>query len=402
MAREIDRTIDGNAKIKVVGVGGAGGNAVNRMIRSKLRGVEFVAVNTDLQALHSSEAHVKLNIGKKLTRGLGSGGDPNKGQEAAEESRQELTELLKDCDMVFITAGMGGGTGTGAAPVVAEIARQAGALTIGVVTKPFAFEGARRKQVAEDGLTNLHDKVDTLIVVPNQRLLEVVDKKTPLADSFKIADDVLRQGVQGISDLIVFPGLINLDFADVKTIMAGQGAALMGIGFGSGDTRASDAAKNAISSPLLEEASIEGARGILINITGGEDMTLYEVSEAAEIVHSHAHPDAQIIFGTVIDKKMSDCIKITVIATGFEQLKSSSVSSSQAASRPLVQPATQMPRGPMPAPMPAARPAPLPPPPGNFFRGNNLATNQTGYEAAYKGGDPRDLDVPTFLRNQMD
>jgi cell division protein FtsZ len=317
MASQMDRTIDGNAKIKVVGVGGAGGNAVNRMIRSKLRGVEFVAVNTDLQALNSSEAHVKLNIGKKLTRGLGSGGDPVKGQEAADESRQELTELLRDCDMVFITAGLGGGTGTGAAPVVAELARQAGALTIGVVTKPFLFEGARRKQVADEGLQNLHDKVDTLIVVPNQRLLEVVDKKTPLADSFKIADDVLRQGVQGISDLIVFPGLINLDFADVKTIMEGQGAALMGIGFGSGDTRAVDAAKNAISSPLLE-TTIEGARGILLNITGGPDLTLVEVNEAANLVReaANAHDD-NLIFGTVIDERMQGEVKVTVVATGF-------------------------------------------------------------------------------------
>ena len=317
MARETDRTIDGNAKIKVVGVGGAGGNAVNRMIRSKLRGVEFVAVNTDLQALQGSEAHVKLNIGKKLTRGLGSGGDPDKGQEAAEESRQELTELLKDCDMVFITAGLGGGTGTGGAPVVAEIARQAGALTIGVVTKPFVFEGARRKQVADDGMRNLHDKVDTLIVVPNQRLLEVVDKKTPMVDSFKIADDVLRQGVQGISDLIVFPGLINLDFADVKTIMASQGAALMGIGFGSGDNRAVDAAKNAISSPLLE-TTIEGARGILLNITGGPDLALVEVNEAANLVReaANAHDD-NLIFGAVIDDRLQGEVKVTVVATGF-------------------------------------------------------------------------------------
>jgi cell division protein FtsZ len=316
MAREIDRTIEGNARIKVVGVGGAGGNAVNRMIRSKLRGVEFVAVNTDLQALHSSEAHVKLNIGKKLTRGLGSGGDPGKGQEAAEESRKELTELLKDSDMVFITAGMGGGTGTGAAPVVAEIAKQGGALTIGVVTKPFVFEGARRKEVADEGLVQLHERVDTLITVPNQRLLEVVDKKTPMADAFKIADDVLRQGVQGISDLIVFPGLINLDFADVKVIMSGQGAALMGIGFGSGDTRATDAAKNAISSPLLE-TTIEGAHGILLNITGGPDLTLVEVDEAANLVRSAANADGNLIFGTVIDDRMQGEIKVTVIATAY-------------------------------------------------------------------------------------
>jgi cell division protein FtsZ len=317
MARDIDRTIDGNARIKVVGVGGAGGNAVNRMIRSKLRGVEFVAVNTDLQALGASEAHVKLNIGKKLTRGLGSGGDPTKGQEAAEESRQELTELLTDCDMVFITAGMGGGTGSGAAPVVAEIARMAGALTIGVVTKPFAFEGARRKLAAEDGIKRLHEKVDTLITVPNQRLLEVVDRKTPMPEAFKIADDVLRQGVQGISDLIVFPGLINLDFADVKTIMSNQGAALMGIGFGTGDNRAVDAAKNAISSPLLE-TTIEGAKGILLNITGGPDLSLVEVNEAANLVRDAAKArDDNLIFGTVIDERMQGEVKITVVATGF-------------------------------------------------------------------------------------
>jgi cell division protein FtsZ len=317
MARDIDRTIDGNARIKVVGVGGAGGNAVNRMIRSKLRGVEFVAVNTDLQALHSSEAHVKLNIGKKLTRGLGSGGDPVKGQDAAEESRQELTDLLRDCDMVFITAGMGGGTGTGAAPVVAELAKEGGALTIGVVTKPFLFEGARRKEVADEGIGILHEKVDTLITVPNQRLLEVVDKKTPMVDAFKIADDVLRQGVQGISDLIVFPGQINLDFADVKAIMAGQGAALMGIGFGSGDARATDAAKNAISSPLLEN-TIEGAHGILLNITGGPDLSLVEINEAANMVREAASShDDNLIFGTVIDDRLQGEVKVTVIATGF-------------------------------------------------------------------------------------
>jgi len=287
MAREMDRTIDGSARIKVVGVGGAGGNAVNRMIRSKLRGVEFVAVNTDLQALSNSEAHVKLNIGRKLTRGLGSGGDPIKGQEAAEESRQELTDLLKDADMVFVTAGMGGGTGSGAAPIVAEIARAAGALTIGVVTKPFVFEGARRRQTAEDATKHLSEKVDTLITVPNERLLAVVDKKMPMVEAFKIADNVLREGVQGISDLITFPGLINLDFADVKAIMSNQGAALMGIGFGTGDNRAVDAAMNAISSHLLE-TSIEGAKGILLNITGGEDLTLMEVNEAANVVRAAA------------------------------------------------------------------------------------------------------------------
>ncbi|HEV3231368.1 MAG TPA: cell division protein FtsZ [Candidatus Dormibacteraeota bacterium] len=371
MAKEFDRTIDGNAKIKVVGVGGAGGNAVNRMISSKLRGVEFVAVNTDLQALGNSQAHMKLNIGKKLTRGLGSGGDPRKGQEAAEESRQELSDLLKDCDMVFITAGMGGGTGTGAAPVVAEIARQAGALTIGVVTKPFLFEGSRRKGSAEEGLANLKEKVDTLIVIPNERLLQVVDKKTTVGDAFKIADDVLRQGVQGISDLIVFPGLINLDFADVKTIMQGQGAALMGIGYGTGDTRAVDAARNAISSPLLE-TTIEGARGILLNITGGPDLALMEVNEAAQLVREAANArDDNLIFGTVIDDRMQGEVKVTVIATGFSADR---VGQMDAFEAPAATPAFGT-----PTPVPAARPA---------------------APAAAPTFDADDLDIPAFLRNR--
>jgi cell division protein FtsZ len=369
----MDRTIDGNARIKVVGVGGAGGNAVNRMIRSKLRGVEFVAVNTDLQALSASEAHVKLNIGKKLTRGLGSGGDPTKGQEAAEESRQELTELLKDCDMVFITAGMGGGTGTGAAPVVAEIARMAGALTIGVVTKPFMFEGARRKATAEEGIKRLHDKVDTLITVPNQRLLEVVDRKTPMPEAFKIADDVLRQGVQGISDLIVFPGLINLDFADVKTIMSNQGAALMGIGFGTGDTRAVDAAKNAISSPLLE-TTIEGAKGILLNITGGPDLSLVEVNEAANLVREAAHAkDDNLIFGTVIDERMQGEVKVTVVATGFGMERSGQMDAFEPETESTPEYAPSF--GSLPARSePIAEPAPT--------------------------FDSEDLDIPAFLRNR--
>jgi cell division protein FtsZ len=364
--RDIDRTIDGNAKIKVVGVGGAGGNAVNRMIRSKLRGVEFVAVNTDLQALANSEAHVKLNIGKKLTRGLGSGGDPSKGLEAAEESRQELSDLLKDCDMVFITAGMGGGTGTGGAPVVAEIARQAGALTIGVVTKPFVFEGARRKAIADDGIHSLREKVDTLITIPNERLLQVIDKKTSLPDSFKIADDVLRQGVQGISDLIVFPGLINLDFADVKAIMAGQGAALMGIGYGSGDSRAVDAARNAISSPLLE-TTIDGARGILLNITGGPDLALLEVNEAANLIREAANAkDDNLIFGTAIDERMQGEVKVTVIATGFSSDRIGQMEAF-AAGEPAATPAPAF-------GTPAARPTPT--------------------------FDSDDLDIPAFLRNR--
>ena len=314
--RDADQTLEGNARIKVVGVGGGGSNAVNRMIRSKLRGVEFIAINTDLQALAKSEAEIKVNIGKKLTRGLGAGGDPTIGREAAEESQQELTELLRGADIVFLTAGMGGGTGTGAAPVIAEVARNNGALTIGVVTKPFTFEGTRRRQLAEEGVARLREKVDSLITIPNQRLLDVTDKKVPFTEALKIADDVLRQGVQGISDLIVMPGLINLDFADVKAVMSGQGASLMGIGFGSGDQRASDAARDAVASPLLE-TSIDGARGILLNVTGGPDMTLHEVNEAAEIVRASADRDANIIFGTVIDEKMVGEIKITVVATGF-------------------------------------------------------------------------------------
>ena len=313
---DLDRTLEGNARIKVVGVGGGGSNAVNRMIQSRLKGVEFIAVNTDHQALKDSTAHKKIRIGSKLTRGLGAGGNPQVGTEAAEETREDLTKLLADSDMVFVTAGMGGGTGTGAAPLIAEIARDQGALTIGVVTKPFKFEGLRRQKAAEEGIAALQSKVDTLITIPNERLMHVVDKKTAITDAFKIADDVLRQGVQGISDLIVYPGLINLDFADVKTIMSGQGAALMGIGFGNGDTRAADAARSAVASPLLE-TTIAGAKGILLNVTGGPDLTLYEVNEAAQLVSESADPDAQIIFGTVIDENMKGEVKITVIATGF-------------------------------------------------------------------------------------
>jgi len=313
---ELDRTLEGNARIRVVGVGGGGSNAVNRMIRSNLKGVEFIAVNTDHQALTASSAHKKVRIGMKLTRGLGAGGNPQTGADAAEESREELRKVLADSDMVFITAGMGGGTGTGAAPIVAELAKESGALTIAVVTKPFRFEGLKRQKAAEDGISNLQTRVDTLITIPNERLMQVVEKKTPMQEAFRVADDVLRQGVQGISDLIVYPGLINLDFADVKTIMQGQGQALMGIGFGSGDTRAADAARDAVASPLLE-TTIAGAKGILLNVTGGPDLTLYEVNEAAQLVSESADPDAQIIFGTVIDEHLKGEVRITVIATGF-------------------------------------------------------------------------------------
>jgi len=313
---DLDRTTEGNARIRVVGVGGGGTNAVNRMMRGNLKGVEFIALNTDHQALMQSTAAHKIRIGSKATRGLGAGGDPQKGRDAAEESRDELAKALADSDMVFVTAGMGGGTGTGAAPIVAEIARESGALTIGVVTKPFRFEGLRRQRIAEEGITILQERVDTLITIPNERLMQVVDKKTPITEAFKVADDVLRQGVQGISDLIVYPGLINLDFADVKAIMSGQGAALMGIGFGTGDTRAADAARDAVASPLLE-TTIAGAKGILLNVTGGKDLTLYEVTEAAQLVSESADKDAQVIFGCVIDETMKDEVKITVIATGF-------------------------------------------------------------------------------------
>ena len=307
---------DGRARIKVIGAGGGGGNAVNRMISAALKGVEFIAVNTDLQALERCNADIKVNIGRKLTRGLGSGGDWTKGRDAADENRAELMELVKDCEMVFITAGMGGGTGTGASSVIAEVAKNEGALTIGVVTRPFRWEGKVRNETADTGIKNLRDKVDALIVIPNDRLTQVVDKKCTLEEAFRIADDVLRQGVQGIADLITNPGVINLDFADVKAVMTDTGECLMGIGFGSGDNRAEDAAKQAVASPLLE-TSIDGAQGILFNVTAGKDITLYECEKAAEIVKASADPAANIIFGVVNDDRMQGEVKITVIATGF-------------------------------------------------------------------------------------
>jgi len=307
------------AKIKVVGVGGGGGNAVNSMITSnQIQGVEFITVNTDAQALLSSKAETKVQIGSNFTKGLGSGADPEVGHTAAEESREKLKDLLYDSDMVFITAGMGGGTGTGASPVIAEIAKESGALTVAVVTKPFAFEGIRRMQSAEEGIEQLKDNVDTLIVIPNQRLMDVVDKKMTLLDAFRLADNVLGQGVQGISDLITVPGLINVDFADVKTIMSESGSALMGIGQASGENRAATAARMAVSSPLLE-VSIDGAKGILYNIIGGPDMSMSEVSDASTIIASAAAPDANIIFGATIDENMGSTIKISVIATGFDE-----------------------------------------------------------------------------------
>ena len=309
--------IDGTATIKVIGVGGGGTNAVNRMVDSGIRGVEFVAVNTDRQALILSKAASKIQIGEKITRGLGAGANPDIGAQAAEESKSEITEALRGADMVFVTAGMGGGTGTGAAPIVAACAKEMGILTIGVVTKPFTFEGKKRLSQAERGIESLKGKVDTLVVIPNDKLLQIIDRKTSIVEAFKMADDVLRQGVQGISDLIAVPGLVNLDFADVKTIMLNTGIAHMGIGRASGESRAEDAAKQAISNPLLE-SSIEGAKGVIINITGGANLGLHEVNTAAEIVQRSADPEANIIFGAVIDESIDEDIIITVIATGFE------------------------------------------------------------------------------------
>src|SRR3989344_4209780 len=307
------------AKIKVLGLGGGGGNALNSMIAvQQIRGVEFVAVNTDAQALLTCHADTKLQIGTNLTQGLGSGADPNVGFQAAEESKEKIKELLLDTDMVFITCGMGGGTGTGASPVIAEIAKEQGALTVAIVTKPFTFEGTRRMVVAEEGIEKLKSKVDTLIVIPNQRILDVVDKKVSLIEAFRIADSVLGQGVQGISDLITVPGLINVDFADVRTIMTSAGSALMGIGTGVGENRATTAARTATASPLLE-ISIEGAKGILFNITGGPDLTMSEVNEAAQIIAQAADPDANIIFGATISEDMVDQVKVSVIATGFDE-----------------------------------------------------------------------------------
>ncbi|HOL17225.1 MAG TPA: cell division protein FtsZ [Bacillota bacterium] len=315
---EFDMEMEQYASIKVVGIGGGGSNAVNRMIAAGLRGVDFIAVNTDAQALYLSNAGTKLQIGEKLTKGLGAGANPEIGRQAAEESREDIANALKGADMIFLTAGMGGGTGTGAAPVIAEIARELGALTVGVVTRPFSFEGRTRQRQAAEGITCLKEKVDTLIVIPNDRLLQVVEKRTPILEAFRIADDVLRQGVQGISDLIAVPGLINLDFADVRTIMSATGPALMGVGQAGGENRTVDAARAATSSPLLE-TSIEGARGVLINVTGGTDLGLFEVHEAAEIVAGYADPDANIIFGAVIDESFTDQVRVTVIATGFKQ-----------------------------------------------------------------------------------
>ena len=319
-SQEVIPEITPIANIKVLGVGGGGNNAVNRMIKSNLKGVEYIGVNTDAQALYYSDAPTKINIGRATTRGLGAGSNPDIGKQAAEESKEELRSIIEGADMVFVTCGLGGGTGTGATPVIAEIAKEMGILTVAVVTKPFTFEGHRRRSQAEEGLENLRGKVDTLITIPNDRLLSLIDKKTPINEAFSVVDDVLRQGVQGIADLITIHGMINVDFADVRAIMENSGSALMGIGYGTGESRATEAARGAIESPLLE-MSIEGAKGILFNITGGNDLSMFEVDEAARIITEASDPDANIIFGAVINDSYTGEIKITVVATGFDQVK---------------------------------------------------------------------------------
>lgn len=372
--------VESFARIKVVGVGGGGCNAVNRMIEKGLQGVEFVAVNTDAQALLLSNAPTRVRIGDKLTRGLGAGGDPSQGEKAAEESADELYEVLKGADMVFITCGMGGGTGTGASPILAQIAKEVGALTIGVVTRPFSFEGSRRIQASEAGINRLKEKADTLIVIPNDRLLQIVDKKASLQDAFSVADDVLQQGVQGISELITLPGLINLDFADVRTIMSEGGAALMAIGRGAGEERARVAAEQAISSQLLD-ITIDGARGILFNVRGGSDLTLFEVNQAAAIIKETAHPDVNLIFGAVIDPDMGEEVQVTVIATGFERTgMPRRIIERPRARQQSVTPATSE-TVEVPASTPVEKPR------SRQFQPRTFNTE--------------DLDIPTFLRNRI-
>ncbi|NDJ75184.1 MAG: cell division protein FtsZ [Chloroflexi bacterium] len=386
---------DNFASIKVVGIGGGGGNAVNRMIEEGLGGVEFIAINTDAQALLLSKAKTRVRIGDKLTRGLGAGGNPDVGRKAAEESADELYEVLRGADMVFITSGMGGGTGTGGAPVVAQVAKELGALTIGVVTRPFTFEGSRRIQAAEAGIEAIKSQVDTLIVIPNDRLLQIVDKRASLQDAFGMADDVLRQGIQGISELITVPGLINLDFADVRTIMSEGGAALMAVGRASGEDRARMAAEEAISSSLLD-VTIDGARGILFNITGGPGMSLFEVNEAAAIIKETAHPDVNLIFGAVIDENMGEEVRLTVIATGFEQTRVATrrpVNAQQrvSSSAPAARPAT-----PRPAPEAAPPPAENVPAPTE----QQPAQRKVDEEFTSRVYDTDDLDIPAFLRRR--
>ncbi|MCP4202150.1 MAG: cell division protein FtsZ [bacterium] len=409
------------ARIKVVGIGGGGGNAVNRMIDSRMGGIQFIAANTDLQALRKCRAPEKIQLGTSLTRGLGAGGDPEIGRKSALEDTDRILELLQGSDMVFLTAGLGGGTGTGAIPIVASLAAEIGALTVAVVTKPFAFEGRRRMEQAERGLEELSDAVDTLITIPNERLLNFVERGTPLAEAFRIADDVLRQAVQGISDLITVPGEVNVDFADVKTVMTGMGMALMGTGVAKGENRSIEAAQSAISSPLLEETSIEGARGVLLNISGGRDLALDEVAEAARVISDAVDPDAHIISGMVIDDSLEDEMKVTVIATGFSSHDHVSVvkplvahddffspQHSGAAGEPQLRvPLESQPlREPEPQPRPqpqAAQPQPEQPEEVPFYRkviAQARGEDPGGFGPNWSNVD--DFDIPTVLRKQMD
>ncbi|MBM7647213.1 cell division protein FtsZ [Bacillus ectoiniformans] len=379
---EFDTSLDSLATIKVIGVGGGGNNAVNRMIEHGVQGVEFIAVNTDAQALNLSKAEIKMQIGSKLTRGLGAGANPEVGKKAAEESKEQIEEALRGADMVFVTAGMGGGTGTGAAPVIAQIAKDLGALTVGIVTRPFTFEGRKRATQAAGGIEAMKAAVDTLIVIPNDRLLEIVDKSTPMLEAFREADNVLRQGVQGISELIAVPGLINLDFADVKTIMANKGSALMGIGVASGENRATEAAKKAISSPLLEK-SIDGAQGVLMNITGGTNLSLYEVQEAADIVASASDQEVNMIFGSVINENLKDEIIVTVIATGFKESDL----------QPSKQPRASFGQMKQPDPAPAAPKREREP------RREEPVQQESMHRPSSQPVEDT-LDIPTFLRNR--
>jgi len=394
------------AKIKVIGVGGGGGNAVNRMIAANLRGIEFIAANTDVQALSKCKAPVKMQLGAQITRGLGAGADPEIGRKSALEDTDKILEMLDGADMIFLTAGMGGGTGTGAMPILASLAAEIGALTVAVVTKPFGFEGRRRMAHAEHGVEELRGAVDTLITIPNERLLNFVERGTPLADAFRIADDVLRQAVQGISDLITVPGEVNVDFADVKAIMSGMGMALMGTGIAKGENRALEAAQRAISSPLLEETSIEGAKGVLINISGGRDLTLYEVAEAAKIIQGAVDQDANIITGMVIDEALEEEMKVTVIATGFRYAAELAAPAAYPASTPFASPvATRAAAAPPARPAMAEPPvAPEPPEKIPFYKkvlaGSTRSDDPNGFGPNWSGVD--DYDIPTILRKQMD
>ena len=391
------------ANLKVIGVGGGGGNAVNRMIAANLDGVQFLAANTDCQALQNSKAPIKLQLGAKLTKGLGAGANPEMGRSAALEDTEKMVEALTGADMVFVTTGLGGGTGTGAAPIIANLAREMGALVVAVVTLPFSFEGRHRRALAEEGLAGLRQVVDTVITIPNDKLLHTVERDTVLAKAFTIADDVLLQAVQGISDLITVPGEINLDFADVKTVMAGMGMALMGTGIAEGEHRAVEAAQRAISSPLLEDCSIHGARGVLINITGGEDMTLHEISEAANIIQEAADADANIIFGTVIERGQKGSLKVTVIATGFNGEEARSAVAAPSV-EPLELPTTEIPAAAIPEAAPLVAEARDDRAQSRYMR----SEMRLDFDASDDGFTPNfsklkdDLDVPAFLRKQMD